>query len=126
MGGETLLTPRFEQLVDHFLAQNRRDVCFSFVTNGTVFNPSLLEKLSEFKRVGIEVSIETVDQHNDYIRQGTDTQQVLQNIDRYLLYANNTSITVALRPAPSALSVGYYNGLLTYALEKQLIVKSNL
>lgn len=126
MGGETLLTNRFENLVDAMINAQRFEVCFSFVTNGTVFKPQLLEKLKKFQRVGIEVSIETVDQHNAYQRQGTDTALVLQNIDRYLGYCNNNNITLALRPAPSLLSVGYYTGLLRYAMQKQLIVKSNL
>jgi hypothetical protein len=126
MGGETLLTNRFENLVDAMIQAQRFEVCFSFVTNGTVFKPQLLEKLKKFQRVGIEVSIETVDQHNAYQRQGTDTDLVLQNIDRYLGYCNNNNITLTLRPAPSLLSVGYYAGLLRYAMQKQLIVKSNL
>jgi sulfatase maturation enzyme AslB (radical SAM superfamily) len=126
MGGETLLTPRLEQLVDRFVAAGRFEVCFSFVTNGTVFNESLMSKLTKFQRVGIEVSIETVDKHNAYQRQGTDTELVLKNIDRYLSYCNNSSITVTLRPAVSALTVGYYAGLLKYALDKQLIVKALL
>lgn len=126
MGGETLLTNRFENLVDAMIQAQRFEVCFSFVTNGTVFKPQLLEKLKKFQRVGIEVSIETVDQHNAYQRQGTDTDLVLQNIDRYLGYCNNNNITLTLRPAPSLLSVGYYTGLLRYAMEKKLIIKSNL
>jgi hypothetical protein len=101
-------------------------LCFSFVTNGTVFKPSLLDKLKKFRRVGIEVSIETVDQHNAYQRQGTDTELVLKNINRYLEHCNGSSVTVALRPAPSLLSMGYYPELLQYALDRQLIVKSNL
>jgi hypothetical protein len=76
MGGETLLTKRFENLVDHMIAHNRLDMCFSFVTNGTVFKSDLLNKLKKFRRVGIEVSIETVDAHNAYQRQGTDTDLV--------------------------------------------------
>ena len=60
MGGETLLTSRFEELVDFMIAHNRFDICFGFVTNGTKFNKSLINKLTRFKRVGIEVSIETV------------------------------------------------------------------
>jgi sulfatase maturation enzyme AslB (radical SAM superfamily) len=126
MGGETLLTPRFEDLVDTMIEQERFDLCFSFVTNGTVFKPELIRKLQKFRRVGIEVSIETVDAHNAYQRQGTDTDLVLNNIDRYLEYCNGTSVTVALRPAPSLLSIGYYTGVLKYALDRQLIVKSNL
>jgi organic radical activating enzyme len=126
MGGETLLTPRFENLVDWLIEHQRFDLSLSFVTNGTVFNPSLIEKLLNFRRVGIEVSMETVTTHNSYIRQGTDTSLVLANIDRYLSYANNSSITVTIRTAPSLLSVGRYVSILNYALEHKLIIKSNL
>lgn len=126
MGGETLLTDRFEDLVDTMIEHGRFDLCFSFVSNGTVFKPALLEKLKKFRRVGIEISIETTTEHNAYQRQGTDTDLVLLNIQKYLRECNGTSITVALRPAPSLLSIGYYSGLLEYALAHGLIVKSNL
>ena len=124
MGGETLLTDQFEDLVDTLIEHQRFETCFSFVTNGTVFRPELMAKLAKFRRVGIEVSIETVDEHNAYQRQGTDTAQVLHNIDRYLEVCNGTNITVSLRPAVSALTIGYFGGLLMYALNKRLTVKS--
>ncbi len=126
MGGETLLTNRLEDLVDTMIEHQRFDLCFSFVTNGTIFRPELLDKLKKFRRVGIEISIETLDEHNAYQRQGTDTQMVLSNIDRYHQWCNGSSITVSLRPAPSLLTIGYYCGVLEYALGKQLIVKSIL
>lgn len=126
MGGETLLTGRFEDLVDTMIKHGRYELCFSFVTNGTVFRPELLDKLKLFRRVGIEVSIEALDNHNAYQRQGTDTALVLENIKRYQQWCDGTSITVALRPAPSVLSIGYYTELLQYALDNQFIVKSNL
>jgi sulfatase maturation enzyme AslB (radical SAM superfamily) len=126
MGGETLLTDRFEDLVDTMIKHEKFDLCFSFVTNGTVFRSDLIDKLKLFRRVGMEVSIETVDAHNAYQRQGTDTQQVLINIDQYQQQCNGSSVTVALRPAPSALTVGYYPELLQHALDRKLVVKSNL
>jgi pyruvate-formate lyase-activating enzyme len=126
MGGETLLTNRFEDLVDWLIDHGRFEICFSFVTNGTVFRPDLIEKLKRFQRVGIEISIESIDEHNAYQRQGTDTSVVLNHIKQYQTHCNNTSITVALRPAPSALTIGYYVGLLQFALDNQLVVKSNL
>lgn len=126
MGGETLLTSRFEDLVDTMIQAERFDLCFSFVTNGTVFRPQLVEKLLKFRRVGIEVSIETITAHNAYQRQGTDTDQVLENIQQYQQYTNGTNITVSVRPAPSVLTIGYYTSLLEYCLNNQLIVKSNL
>lgn len=126
MGGETLLTDRFEDLVDHMIEHQRQDLCFSFVTNGTVFKPELMQKLTQFRRVGIEVSIETVDEHNAYQRQGTDTDLVLANLKQYRDLSNSSNITVTVRPAISALTVGYYAGLLRYCLDNQFIVKSLL
>ncbi len=126
MGGETLLTDRLEDLVDFMTLHQKFNLCFSFVTNGTIYKPKLIEKLKRFQRVGIEVSLETVDEHNAYQRQGTDTTQVLKNIQQYLARCNGTSVTVALRPALSLLTIGYYDGVLQYALDHQLIVKSNL
>ena len=125
MGGETLLTPRFEDLVDAMIEAKRWDLCFSFVTNGSVFKPELIQKLSKFKRVGIEFSIETVDDHNAYQRQGTNTQQVLENIERYLTHCNGTSITLTVRPAVSALTIGNYSTLLKLCLEKNPELECN-
>jgi len=126
MGGETLLTDRFEDLVDTMIEHRRFDLCFSFVTNGTIFKPALMDKLKQFKRVGIEVSIESVTAHNNYVRQGTDTAKILNNIQRYQSWCNESSITVTLRPAPSLLTIGYYYTLLEYALEHKLLIKSIL
>ena len=126
MGGETLLTDRLEDLVDTMIEHQRFDLCFSFVTNGTVYKPELINKLKQFRRVGIEISIESVEKNNSYVRQGTDTAQVLKNIELYQKFCDNSSITVALRPAPSLLTVGNFIGLLEFALDKKLVVKSNL
>lgn len=126
MGGETLLTDRLEDLVDFMIEHNRFDQCFSFVTNGTIYKHGLMEKLAKFKRVGIEVSIESLGPQNSYIRQGTDTQLVLDNIEKFKSWCNNSSITIAIRTAPSCLSIGSYAELLRWCLQEQFIVKSNL
>ena len=126
MGGETLLTSKFEEFVDFMIQHKKFDLCFSFVTNGTVFNQRLVDKLKLFARVGIEVSIETVTKHNNYIRQGTETDVVLLNIQKYQSNCNNSNITVTIRPAISVLSIGYYHTLLNYCLENQLLIKSLL
>lgn len=124
MGGETLLSPRLEQLVDHMILHRRFDVSFSFVTNGTVYRPELIEKLKQFPRVGIEISIETATPHNDYIRQGSKVEEVLSNIRKYKQLCTSSDVSVTLRPAISALSIGYYHTLLRFALEEKLLIKS--
>lgn len=124
MGGETLITKRFEDFIDFMIDRKKFNLNFSFVTNGTVFNEQLLDKLKKFQRIGIEVSIESLTEHNAYQRQGTDTQQVLTNIQRYLQHCNNTNITLTLRPAISALTIGTYYTLLDFAIDNKLLVKS--
>jgi sulfatase maturation enzyme AslB (radical SAM superfamily) len=126
MGGETLITSRFEQFVDFMTQHKKFDLHFSFVTNGTTFNLDLINKLKKFRRVGIEVSIETVTEHNSYQRQGTDTDVVLKNIHRYLEHCNSENITLTARPAISALTIGNYWTLLQYCLEQKIMVKSLL
>jgi sulfatase maturation enzyme AslB (radical SAM superfamily) len=126
MGGETLLTDKFEDLVDFMILHNRLDLNFSFVTNGTKFDPELITKLKKFKRVGIEISIESMNQRNDYIRQGSDVQSVLHNISQYRKLCDNSSTSVALRTAPGLLSLGDYMDLLDYAWKEKLVVKSNI
>jgi MoaA/NifB/PqqE/SkfB family radical SAM enzyme len=126
MGGETLITRRFEDFVDFMLAHGRTDLNFSFVTNGTTFNQSLLEKLLHFQRVGIEVSIETLTEHNTYQRQGTNTDQVVKNIEQYLGYCDGDKITLTARSAISALTIGNYPSLLEFCLQKKIIIKSLL
>lgn len=122
MGGETLIQPRFEECIDYLIANNRTDVCLSFVTNGTVYKESVINKLKLFPRAGIEVSIESTGTTNAYTRQGTDTKQVLANIDRYI----NNGYEITLRPAPSLLTVKEYWQVIKLALDKKLLIKSNI
>lgn len=124
MGGETLLTKRFQDFVDFMISRGRTDLCFSFVTNGTTFDQSLLDKLWRFQRVGVEVSIETATEHNGYQRQGTDTKAVLTNILRYLDQCDGIHQTVTVRPAVSLLTIGNFHSLLQFCLDHAVLVKS--
>jgi uncharacterized Fe-S cluster-containing radical SAM superfamily protein len=123
MGGETLITKRFEDFVDFMIAKDKLDLNFSFVTNGTIFNESLLVKLKKFNRVGIEVSIETITEHNQYQRQGTNTALVLSNINKYLEHCDGNKVTLTIRPAIGLLTIGSYHTLLRYCIEHKLVIK---
>lgn len=126
MGGETLLTSKFEAFVDYMISKKRFDIAFSFVSNGTVFNESLIKKLSHFRRIGIEISIESITDHNDYVRQGTCTRDVLDNIDRYRQYVDEEKFSITLRSTISLLTIGSYVSLLEYCLQQKFLIKSLL
>lgn len=126
MGGETLISNRFEEFVDFMIQQARVDLSLSLVTNGTIFKPTLMQKLAYFQQVNIEVSIESLDATNVYQRQGTDQNRVMSNLNKYLSWSNGHNFTLTLRPAISALTISSYHTLLTYAHQNQLIVKALL
>ena len=123
MGGETLLTKRFHDFLNFMIQNKRFDLNFSFVTNGTTFDIDLVKKLKKFQRVGIEVSIETVTKHNEYSRQGTNTESVLENIKKYKQECDNDRISLTMRSAVSALTIGQYHTLLEYCLENKFVIK---
>jgi len=125
MGGETLLSPRLKELVKLFDKEKRYEVCFSFVTNGTIFDKELIYILSKFGRVGIEISVETNSIHNEYIRQGSSNKQTFGNIKKFVEASNFKNVTVTLRPALGALSIGNYHTLIEYAIENKLLIKTN-
>lgn len=126
MGGETIIQEKFQNLIDFLIENGRTDVNISFVTNGTTFDQQLIDKLKKFPRVGIEISMESLDRTNEYTRQGTDNLAVEQNLALYQSQCNGSSITVTLRPAPSLLTVKSYWQVIKFALEKQYLIKSNL
>jgi len=119
MGGETLIQPKFEELIDYLIENNKTDFGLSFVTNGTTFNQELILKLSKFSRLNIEVSIEALTDINSYVRQGTDTEVVLENIKKFQKYSQ-----VTIRPAISALTIRDFHTLLDFCLQENLVVKA--
>jgi hypothetical protein len=123
MGGETILTKRFHDFLNFMIENKRLDLNLSFVTNGTVFDFELIKKLKKFQRVGIEVSIETITSHNAYSRQGTKTQEVLENIEKYNSECDNNKMSLTMRSAVSALTIGHYHTLLEYCLKNKFNIK---
>jgi sulfatase maturation enzyme AslB (radical SAM superfamily) len=120
MGGEPLLSKKFKEFID-FILEHKKSVSLSFVTNGTLLDNSIINKLSEFKQVDIEVSIESIHNNNHYIRQGSDTSQVLDNIEKL---KQNKTFNVILRSVPQLLNVNNYFDYILYALKNRISIQS--
>lgn len=126
IGGEPLLNPRFEDLINRLLEAEKTDIYLGFTTNGTTVKPELIEKLNAFRHVDIGISIEASGVLNDYIRQGSSTQTVLDNIDTYLKYRQEGHVYVTARVVPSALSVHTLDDLYRWCISRKLDVVSNV
>jgi sulfatase maturation enzyme AslB (radical SAM superfamily) len=126
IGGEPLLNPKFEQLVDHLISKNLTNIYLGFTTNGTIVNHNLVKKLLAFRHVDIGISLESVDKLNNFVRYGADTPQILQNIEEYLQYRHAGHVYVTLRIVPSALSVHTLDSLFNWCIKHKLDIMSNV
>jgi len=124
MGGEPLYHKRFKELLQLLNQQKHTDFHFTFVTNGSVYDQELIDLLKNFKSVTVEISIETVDSSNDYIRRYGNTSEVLANITQWCQHISD-SFNVVLRTVPQALSAPHYVNLLRFALDHNLLIDSN-
>lgn len=125
MGGEPLYHRRFKDLINTLCENNHTNFHLTFVTNGTIYDPALMEQLQKFKSVQIEISIENLDVSNDYIRYPGKADKIVDNIKKYLTHTDEKCSTV-LRTVPQLLSLMHYDKFLDFCLEHLLIVDSNV
>ena len=122
MGGEPMLMKRYHQLIDYLIDNKRFEISLSFVTNGTIIDQALIDKLKLFANVDIEISIESLESINDYIRQGSKIEQLKKNIE--LVAANqDDKLQLVLRTVPQLLSIKTYADLIRYAYQNCLIIE---
>ena len=123
MGGEPLVNKKFYQFIDWLIDNEYKDLSFSFVTNGTIINNNLIKKLKFFKSVDIEISLESIKNNNHYIRQGSKTDKVLNNINKLLKY-QSPFFNIVLRSVPQLLNVNNYFSYIEFAYKNNISIQS--
>ena len=124
LGGETTMNKKFYELVDFLIEHDRTNVILHFVTNATIYRQDLIDKLKQFQGLYIEFSLESVEPNNHYIRQGSDTEQVISNILKMQQQLqHNANFTIS--SAPQALSINTYDKLIRWALEHRIPIQGH-
>ena len=121
MGGEPLLNKKFRSLLE-FLLENKPNISLSFVNNGSLITDDLIDTLKKFKSCDVEVSLESISNNNEYIRQGADTELIISNIQK-LKNAQTDAFTVVLRSVPQLLNVNNYDKYIQYAWDNQISIQ---
>jgi hypothetical protein len=126
IGGEVALMPKFDWLIDYFvergLAQN---VNFSFTINGSLDYTRYFDRLSKFNRSEIGISIESVGAMGDYIRQGGNIKQILENIEG-LNQQRPNNMALVIRTVPSMLSLPDYANMISWAWSQGIPIDNSL
>jgi MoaA/NifB/PqqE/SkfB family radical SAM enzyme len=83
-GGEPFLQAQIEPLLQLLIDRGRAPLMdLYFSTNGTVYRESLIDKLKQFGKVTLAVSVDGVGAVNDYIRFPSRWDAVWQNVLRF-------------------------------------------
>lgn len=78
-GGEPLINPRVIELLQALPIEH---INLVVTTNATVIKPEVLALLSRAKQLGVTVSLEGTDAHNDYLRYGSLWPEIDDNIKK--------------------------------------------
>jgi MoaA/NifB/PqqE/SkfB family radical SAM enzyme len=124
MGGEPLYHKKFIKFIDWCIDNNKTDFHLTFVTNGTIHNQALLEKLKLFKSIQVEISLENLHETNNYIRLNSDFAQVRENILNIFNCLGTSSVVI--RSVPQALSIMHYDTLIDFAIENKISIDNNV
>jgi organic radical activating enzyme len=123
IGGEPTINKRFRQLIDLFVDNNRTDFSFSFTTNCMHRFDDLWDKLARFKRVEIGMSVETINQSNNYVRYGSNIDTILDNIEHFKNTAPS-NVAFVIRTVPTLLTINYYLQLIDWCLDNDFLLNS--
>lgn len=83
-GGEPLINPFIFKFIDWITEQKYANQVFlSITSNSTTFTPKLEEYASKFKHVGLQLSIDGIEQTFEYLRYGTNWQESVSTINQY-------------------------------------------
>lgn len=110
MGGEPFYMKEFETLIDRLIENgNSKNIMISMSSNGTIYKDEFVNKILEnFWGFGIQLSIDGVGEHFDYLRHGNNWDNVKRNIDSfYKIFQEHHSFALGVTITVSQLNMYY-------------------
>lgn len=125
IGGETLITPAFKQILLALKAAGlNQHITLGFTTNLTVWRQDIVDLLTEFHQVNLGMSVECLHPVNDYVRYGGDIDTTKLLMSQWLSVAREHDWFVQLRITPTVLTVQHLDTIYDYARDHGLAVES--
>ena len=116
-GGEPMMIKHLSE----FLERLDSDVTLRLTTNGTIYNPKIVNILKKFKNVVMTVSVDAIGKRIEYIRYGSKWSDIERNIKEYSNFCK-----VDLSPCISVLNAAYYEEIEDWAASNNFKIYNNL
>lgn len=127
-GAEPMLIHKLFDILQHsidcgyHLNQN-----LHFNTNCTIWNQKYIDILKQFKKIWIDLSIDGLYKHYDYIRHGETWDVVIANLEHYKQFQiNHTSHSVSICVTVSLFNIYYVDEIFNYFNQSGWQVHFNL
>ena len=125
IGGETLLTPAFTEILRALCdADMAKNVTVGFTTNLTVWDESITQLLQQFDQVNLGLSVECFDRLNDYVRWPSRIESVQALAERWIELAKQQDWLVQLRVTPTVLTVHKLLSVYDFAMTHQVVIEA--
>lgn len=122
-GGEPLIHPDFEEILDNLSKSNRaKNIQVYVITNGSKIPNYLYHKIKKFANFKLLISIDGVRDKAEYIRYGTKWSILENNIKNLL--ENNVDLTFNI--AIQLLNVGYIDEIYKFLIKEYNIKNENI
>jgi hypothetical protein len=125
IGGETLITPAFQTILEALIRSGlNRTAIIGFTTNLITWNEPVIELLKQFSGLNLGMSIESFTSINEYVRWPASMPVVFQILDQWQALAKTHNWLMQFRITPTVLSVRDLLSVHEYAWQHGIAVES--
>ena len=122
LGGETLYNQAFYDICEHLDA---RDLIVGTTTNGTIYDQRVEQLIPRFQEFHLGISIESVTSLNDYVRYPGPTDQILQNILKFVALRDRyPGLKLELRITPNLFTISELDQVFEFMIKHDIIAES--
>lgn len=127
LGGEPFIMPQTVELIKYLKKRLIKDqVCLEFSSNVTRINRKIFEYSNFFNEVKICVSIDAIGKLNNFIRYGSQWDNILQNLQYLQSIKDSKKIKLILTPSIGALNLHHFVKLENFAEENAMAFSPHL
>lgn len=119
MGGEPTISDNATYMLKRYVQEGRsKDIELTYTTNLTGITDELLDLWSNFKNIGLNVSIDGYGKTNEYIRYPFSWEKIDRNLDECLYQVRNKKMGIGLGITASLFNSNHTHELFEYWYEK--------
>lgn len=119
IGGEPLVNPKVIELLSNLDNSKKEKLSLDIVTNGSVDLLDTANKLGNYKHIRFIVSVDAIEELQEYIRRNSDWEQLKTNILKFQKHVNE-KLSVSCSLTPQAASITQLPLLITWLTENKI------